>query len=62
MADLSYYRLFVLDGIIAIPIAIAGFFCFPDLPRNSRAWYLRKDVSVTVQNLAHPYGEIRTLT
>lgn len=43
--DLLCHRLFILDGVIAMPIAVAGFFCFPDLPRNSKAWYLSKDVS-----------------
>lgn len=35
--------LFVMDGVISLPIAVAGFFLIPDLPENSRAFYLRKD-------------------
>lgn len=35
--------LFVMDGVISLPIACAGFFLIPDLPENSRAFYLRKD-------------------
>lgn len=35
--------LFIMDGVISAPIAIAGVFMIPDLPENSRAWYLRKD-------------------
>jgi ACS family pantothenate transporter-like MFS transporter len=31
---------FIMDGIISLPIACAGFFLIPDLPENSRAWYL----------------------
>ncbi|SMR59008.1 unnamed protein product [Zymoseptoria tritici ST99CH_1E4] len=32
--------LFIMDGIISLPIACAGFFLIPDLPENSRAFYL----------------------
>lgn len=32
-----------MDGVISAPIAIAGLFLIPDLPENSRAFYLRKD-------------------
>ncbi|WYZ37075.1 hypothetical protein EsH8_II_000581 [Colletotrichum jinshuiense] len=31
---------FVIDGIITLPIAIFGFFFFPDIPENTRASYL----------------------
>ena len=40
---LTNRRLFIMDGIISAPIAIAGLFLIPDLPENSRAFYLRKD-------------------
>lgn len=29
-----------MDGIISLPIAIAGFWMLPDLPENTRAFYL----------------------
>ncbi|KAK7187661.1 hypothetical protein DPSP01_004498 [Paraphaeosphaeria sporulosa] len=32
--------LFIMDGIISAPICIAGFFLLPDLPENTRAFYL----------------------
>jgi ACS family pantothenate transporter-like MFS transporter len=35
--------LFIMDGVISLPIAIAGMFLIPDLPDNSRAFYLSKD-------------------
>ncbi|KAK3937976.1 major facilitator superfamily domain-containing protein [Diplogelasinospora grovesii] len=35
--------LFIIDTVISLPIAIAGFFLLPDLPEISRAWYLSKD-------------------
>ena len=35
--------LFIMDGIISTPIFIAGFFLIPDLPENSRAFYLTSD-------------------
>ncbi|TAQ85851.1 hypothetical protein B7494_g5814 [Chlorociboria aeruginascens] len=37
------WRLFIMDGVISAPIAIAGFFMFPDLPENTRAFYLDED-------------------
>ncbi|KAK5128014.1 hypothetical protein LTR85_005131 [Meristemomyces frigidus] len=35
--------LFIMDGVISIPIAAAGFWLIPDSPENSRAFYLNKD-------------------
>lgn len=35
--------LFIMDGVIGVPIAVAGMFLIPDLPENTRAFYLRKD-------------------
>jgi ACS family pantothenate transporter-like MFS transporter len=35
--------LFVMDGLISLPICIAGFYLIPDLPENTRAFYLNKD-------------------
>lgn len=37
-------RLFLVDGIISLPIAIAGYFLIPDMPENTRAWYLTREV------------------
>lgn len=31
---------FIIDGIITLPIAIFGFFYFPDIPENTKARYL----------------------
>ncbi|EXJ70701.1 uncharacterized protein A1O5_05691 [Cladophialophora psammophila CBS 110553] len=31
--------LFVVDGIISLPIALSGFFLLPDVPEITRAWY-----------------------
>ena len=41
----SWQWLFLLDGIIAIPIALYGFFCFPGTPtrgqgRSNSVWFL----------------------
>ena len=35
-----------MDGIISAPICIAGFFLLPDLPENTRAFYLSEDVGI----------------
>ncbi|KAF2796504.1 pantothenate transporter-like protein [Melanomma pulvis-pyrius CBS 109.77] len=41
---LSGWRwLFIIDGIITLPVAIYGFFLFPDTPRNTKAPYLSAD-------------------
>ncbi|OQU94482.1 hypothetical protein CLAIMM_00836 [Cladophialophora immunda] len=31
--------LYIMDGVISLPIAIAGFFVIPDFPDITRAWY-----------------------
>ncbi|KJA30072.1 hypothetical protein HYPSUDRAFT_125890 [Hypholoma sublateritium FD-334 SS-4] len=38
--------LFIVDGIITIPIALYGFFVFPDLPRTTKAFYLSEEERV----------------
>ncbi|KAK4546689.1 hypothetical protein LTR36_001907 [Oleoguttula mirabilis] len=35
--------LFIMDGVISIPIAVAGYFLIPDSPENSKAFYLNGD-------------------
>ncbi|KAI1612754.1 major facilitator superfamily domain-containing protein [Exophiala viscosa] len=41
---LSGWRwLFIMDGIISIPIAIWGFFAIPDLPHTTKAFYWTKE-------------------
>ncbi|KAJ4295533.1 hypothetical protein N0V90_007546 [Kalmusia sp. IMI 367209] len=32
--------LFIIDGVISLPIAIAGFFIFPGLPSSKKPWWL----------------------
>jgi hypothetical protein len=32
--------LFIIDGVISLPIALAGFFIFPGLPSSSKPWWL----------------------
>ena len=34
---------FLIDGIITIPIAIFGFIAFPDLPENTKSWYFSEE-------------------
>ena len=43
-----FVRLFIVDGVISLPIAIAGFFFLPDVPGTSRAWYLTNEVRASV--------------
>lgn len=35
--------LFIVNTVISLPIALAGYFMFPDLPEICRAWYLTED-------------------
>ncbi|KAL7625216.1 hypothetical protein AAE478_004431 [Parahypoxylon ruwenzoriense] len=35
--------LFIINTTISLPIAIAGFFFFPDVPEITRSWWLTKD-------------------
>jgi len=35
--------LFIIDGIITMPIALYGFLVFPDLPRTTQAFYLSQE-------------------
>lgn len=35
--------LFIMDGVISIPIALWGFFGIPDLPHTTKAFYLNAD-------------------
>jgi ACS family pantothenate transporter-like MFS transporter len=35
--------LFIIDTVISLPIAVAGFFILPDLPEITRAWYFSPD-------------------
>lgn len=37
----SFLQSFIIDGIITIPIAVFGFFFFPDLPETTKAFYLK---------------------
>ncbi|KFY84297.1 hypothetical protein V500_09412 [Pseudogymnoascus sp. VKM F-4518 (FW-2643)] len=32
--------LFIIDGVISLPIALAGFFFYPDVPEGKKPWYL----------------------
>jgi ACS family pantothenate transporter-like MFS transporter len=32
--------LFIVDGVISLPVAVLGFFCLPDMPWNSKPFYL----------------------
>lgn len=46
----THFRLFIVDGIISLPIAVAGYFIIPDMPQNSRAWYLKKEAGSSGNN------------
>jgi hypothetical protein len=33
---------FIIDGIISLPIAIAGFFLYPGIPTSPRIWWMKE--------------------
>lgn len=35
--------LFIINTVISLPVAIAGFFLFPDVPEISKSWWLTED-------------------
>ncbi|EYE99600.1 putative MFS transporter Liz1/Seo1 [Aspergillus ruber CBS 135680] len=44
--------LFLIDGIISLPIAISGFFVLPDVPEISNPWYLsEKEVALSQKRM-----------
>ncbi|KAI1625641.1 major facilitator superfamily domain-containing protein [Exophiala viscosa] len=61
--------LFIMDGIISLPIAFASFFMLPDFPHNTRAWYLnesdvtlsRKRMELVGRAQRQPYTKAKVL-
>lgn len=59
--------LFIVDGVISLPIALAGFLMLPDMPGNSRAFYLtdaeksfaRKRMELEGRKGKQPYTMVR---
>lgn len=46
-AGLAGWRwLFVVDGVISIPIALAGFFLLPNNPYNTKSFYRSAEVKL----------------
>jgi hypothetical protein len=41
---ITLQRLFIIDGVISLPVAISGFFVLPDVPEISNPWYLSEQV------------------
>ena len=41
--------LFIMNGVISVPIAFGGIYAIPDLPENTRARWLSKDQIVVAQ-------------
>jgi hypothetical protein len=35
-----------MDGIISLPICFAGYFLIPDLPENTKTFYLNEKVCI----------------
>jgi len=48
--------LFVMDGLISLPICIAGYFLIPDLPENTRAFYLTREDAALARKRMHDVG------
>jgi len=44
--------LFIIDTVISLPIAIAGFFFLPDVPEITKAWYLTpEDIAIAQKRM-----------
>ncbi|KAL2838973.1 major facilitator superfamily domain-containing protein [Aspergillus pseudoustus] len=44
--------LFIMDGVISLPIAVASIFLIPDSPENTRAWYFNEnDKKIALQRM-----------
>ncbi|KAJ5690826.1 hypothetical protein N7462_005218 [Penicillium macrosclerotiorum] len=48
--------LFLIDGVISLPVAISGFFVLPDVPEISNPWYLSKEEVALAQKRMHLEG------
>ncbi|KUJ07900.1 major facilitator superfamily transporter [Mollisia scopiformis] len=48
--------LFIMDGVISTPICLAGFFLIPDLPENTRAFYLNEEDSALARKRMDDVG------
>ncbi|ORY62443.1 major facilitator superfamily transporter [Pseudomassariella vexata] len=48
--------LFIMDGIISTPICIAGFFLLPDLPEDTKAFYLNENDRVLAKRRMESIG------
>lgn len=35
--------LFIIDGIITLPLALLGFFFFPNMPQGNRTWWISEE-------------------
>lgn len=42
-----FRRLFIVDGVISLPIALTGFWLLPDVPEIAKPWYLTEKVNIT---------------
>ncbi|KAF5019159.1 hypothetical protein F66182_8838 [Fusarium sp. NRRL 66182] len=63
LSGLSGWRwLFIIDGLITIPIAIYGFLLFPDTPHTTTAFYLSEDEKALAISRVPPAEERPRLT
>ena len=52
--------LFVMDAVISFPICVAGFFIIPDLPENTRAFYLTSEDAELARKRMNDIGRAGT--
>lgn len=41
--SLSSNRLFIVDGIITLPLAALGYFFFPNMPQGNKTWWISEE-------------------
>ncbi|KAG9503109.1 hypothetical protein J7337_005947 [Fusarium musae] len=54
--------LFIIDGLITIPVALYGFFLFPDTPHTTTAFYLSEEERALAKSRVPPAEERPKLT
>ncbi|OLN89319.1 Pantothenate transporter liz1-like protein 14 [Colletotrichum chlorophyti] len=60
---LSGWRwLFIIDGLMTLPVAIYGFLCFPDTPHTTTAFYLTEDEKALARSRVPEVHEKSPLT
>lgn len=56
MGKKGWQWLFIIDGVISLPIAILGFWFYPDFPNNTKAFYFKEQDKVMARSRMERIG------